>query len=50
LTPGEFKPPRRTPTRLNHLQRLADAYGRTYGIAADRTRRWLSIVSSAVDE
>ncbi len=44
---ADFKPPRRTPTRLNHLQRLADEYGRAHGIAADRTRRWLSVVGFA---
>jgi hypothetical protein len=43
----DFKPPKRTPTRLNHLQRLADEYGRAHGIAADRARRWLSIVAFA---
>lgn len=47
MSPAEFKPLKRTPTQRNHLQRLVDDYGRTHGIAGDRTRRWLSIVSFA---
>jgi hypothetical protein len=43
----EFKPPRNTPTRKNHLERLAGEYGRAHGLAVERTRRWLSIVSFA---
>ncbi len=42
-----FKPPRRTPTRRSHLERLAGQYGRAYGLTIERTRRWLSIVSFA---
>lgn len=30
-----------------HLEKLAAEYGRTHGIAVDRTRRWLSVVSFA---
>jgi hypothetical protein len=43
----EFKPPKRTPTQRGHLERLVTAYGRAHGIAADRARRWLSVVSLA---
>lgn len=43
----EFKPPRQTPTVKNHLERLAGEYGRAHGLAIERTRRWLSIVSFA---
>lgn len=43
----KFKPPRNTPTRKNHLERLAGEYGRANGLAIERTRRWLSIVSFA---
>lgn len=43
----EFKPPRRPPTRKGHLERLVGEYGRTHGLAIDRTRRWLSIVAFA---
>jgi len=46
LTPT-FKPPPRPPTRRNHLERLAGEYGRAHGLAIDRTRRWLSIISLA---
>jgi hypothetical protein len=41
----EFKPPRRTPTRKSHLERLAGEYGRAHGLAVERARRWLSVVS-----
>lgn len=47
MSPAEFKPPRRTPTQRGHLERLIGAYGRTHGIAVDRARRWLSVVSFA---
>jgi hypothetical protein len=43
----DFKPPRRTPSRRSHLERLAQEYGRAHGLAIERTRRWLSIVSFA---
>jgi hypothetical protein len=42
-----FRPPRRTPSQRGHLERLAQQYGRTHGLAIERTRRWLSIVSLA---
>lgn len=44
---SEFKPPRRTPSRKNHLERLAGEYSRAHGLPIERTRRWLSIVSFA---
>jgi len=44
---SEFKPPRRTPSQRGHLERLAGDYGRTHGIAHERARRWLSLVSFA---
>lgn len=47
MTRAEFKPPRRVPTQRGHLERLVNDYGRAHGIAADRARRWLSIVSLA---
>lgn len=43
----DFKPPRRTPSRRSHLERLAQEYGRAHGLAIERTRRWLSIISLA---
>jgi hypothetical protein len=47
VSPSEFKPPRRTPTRRGHLERLTGDYGHTHGIAPERARRWLSLVSFA---
>ena len=44
--PG-FKPPKRTPTQRGHLERLIGDYGRAHGIAVERARRWLSLVSFA---
>jgi hypothetical protein len=47
LSHPEFKPPRRTPSRRGHLERLTGDYGRAHGIAHERARRWLSLVSFA---
>lgn len=47
MSPPEFKPPRRTPTQSGHLERLVGDYGRAHGIAVERARRWLSVVSFA---
>lgn len=47
MSPPEFKPPRRAPTQRGHLERLAGDYGRANGIAHERARRWLSLVSLA---
>jgi len=47
LSHSEFKPPRRTPSRRGHLERLTGDYGRAHGIAHERARRWLSLVSFA---
>ena len=44
---SEFKPPRRTPSQRGHLERLTGDYGRAHGIAHERARRWLSLVSFA---
>jgi hypothetical protein len=44
---SEFKPPRQTPSQRGHLERLAGDYGRAHGIAHERARRWLSLVSFA---
>ena len=37
----------RTPSRRGHLERLTGDYGRAHGIAHERARRWLSLVSFA---
>lgn len=42
-----FSPPRRTPSRRGHLERLAQQHARAHDLAIERTRRWLSIVSFA---
>jgi hypothetical protein len=42
---SEFKPPRRTPSKRGHLERLVGEHARAYGLAADRTRRWLSMMT-----
>jgi hypothetical protein len=47
LSHPEFKLPRRTPSRRGHLERLTGDYGRAHGIAHERARRWLSLVSFA---
>lgn len=47
MSHSEFKPPRRTPSRRGHLERLTGDYGRAHGIAHERARRWLSLVSFA---
>lgn len=44
---SKFKPPRRTPSQRGHLERLTGDYGRAHGIAHERARRWLSLVSFA---
>lgn len=45
MSPLEFRPPKKTPTQRGHLERLAGDYGRAHGIAHERARRWLSLVS-----
>ncbi|HWI95189.1 MAG TPA: nucleotidyl transferase AbiEii/AbiGii toxin family protein [Solirubrobacterales bacterium] len=47
MSHSEFKPPRRTPSRRGHLERLTGDYGRAHGIAHERARRWLSLASFA---
>gem|GEM_PF-3445141 len=47
MSHSEFKPPRRTPSQRGHLERLTGDYGRAHGIAHERARRWLSLVSFA---
>ncbi|HEV3045752.1 MAG TPA: nucleotidyl transferase AbiEii/AbiGii toxin family protein [Solirubrobacteraceae bacterium] len=40
-----FKTPRRPPSRHGHLQKLLDEYSKTHGIAPERIRRWMSMVT-----
>ncbi len=47
MSRSEFNPPRQTPSQRGHLERLAGDYGRAHGIAHERARRWLSLVSFA---
>ena len=42
---AEFKAPKRRPSRHSHLERLLGDYSRTHGIAPDRTRRWISMMT-----
>ena len=41
---SEYKPPRRTPSQVSHLERLLDSYGRATGIAPNRVRRWMTMM------
>jgi len=41
----DFKPPKRTPSRPSHLERLLGDYSKAYGIAPDRVRRWISTMT-----
>ncbi len=47
MSRSALKPPRQTPRQRGHLERLAGDYGRAHGIAHERARRWLSLVSFA---
>jgi hypothetical protein len=42
---ADFKPPKRTPSRHSHLERLLGDYSRAHGIAPDRMRRWISTMT-----
>jgi hypothetical protein len=41
----DFKPPKRTPSRHSHLERLLGDYSKAHGIAPDRMRRWISTMT-----
>jgi len=41
---SEYKPPRRAPSQVSHLERLLDSYGRATGIAPNRVRRWMTMM------
>jgi len=45
MTSGDYLPPKRPPTQRGHLERLVNQYGRSRGIAVDRVRRRLSVVT-----
>jgi hypothetical protein len=39
---SEYKPPKRPPTQVRHLERMVDQYSSAHGIALDRVRRWMT--------
>jgi hypothetical protein len=41
----DFKPPKRTPSRHSHLERLLGDYSKAHGVAPDRMRRWISTIT-----
>jgi hypothetical protein len=41
----DFKPPKRTPSRHSHLERLLGDYSKAHGVAPDRMRRWISTMT-----
>lgn len=42
---SSFQAPKRTPSQRNHLEKLVGQYARAHGLAAERTRRWLSTMA-----
>ena len=42
---AEFKAPKRPPSRHSHLERLLGDYSKAHGVAPDRTRRWISMMT-----
>lgn len=40
----EYRRPKRTPSQVNHLERLLQSYGRATGVAPNRLRRWLTMM------
>ncbi len=39
-----YRPPKRTPSQVGHLERLLESYGRAKGIAPNRVRRWMTMM------
>ncbi len=40
----DYRPPKRTPSQVNHLERLLQSYGRATGVAPNRLRRWMTMM------
>jgi hypothetical protein len=40
----EYRRPKRTPSRVSHLERLLQSYGQATGVAPNRLRRWLTMM------
>lgn len=40
----DYRPPKRTPSQVSHLERLLQSYGRAVGVAPNRLRRWLTMM------
>lgn len=45
MTSDDYQPPKRSPKQRGHLERLVNQYGRSRGIAVDRIRRRLSVLT-----
>ena len=41
---SDYRPPKRMPTRVSHLEQLVGNYGRVTGIAPNRVRRWVTMM------
>jgi hypothetical protein len=41
---SEYRPPKRMPSQVAHLERLLQSYGRATGIAPNRVRRWMTMM------
>lgn len=39
-----YRPPKRTPSQVNHLERLLQSYSRATGVAPNRLRRWMTMM------
>ena len=40
----DYRPPKRMPSQVNHLERLLQSYGRATGVAPNRLRRWMTMM------
>ena len=40
----DYRPPKRTPSQVNHLERLLQSYSRATGVAPNRLRRWMTMM------
>lgn len=40
----DYRPPKRTPSQVSHLERLLENYSRATGVAPNRLRRWMTMM------
>jgi hypothetical protein len=40
----DYRPPKRTPSQVSHLERLLESYSRATGVAPNRLRRWMTMM------